>query len=85
MELAKRDHQTNVLSLLTKLGSPEHVRHTYYVLLDEPRSASFSSKKILENTYSLFSARFRSLQLVKRKSDDFIIRAGLVNRECGWF
>ena len=73
--------------LLRKLDAQAHNKYTNYILPKLPKELSFKKTvdtltKIFGTQSSLFSRRYRCLQLVKTEADDIISYAAQVNRAC---
>jgi len=77
----------SVRLLLRKLDAQAHNQYTNYILPKLPKELTFKEtvqtlSKIFGSQSSLFSRRYRCLQLVKTEADDIISYAAKVNRAC---
>lgn len=84
------DVETMVRLLLCKLDPDEHVRCTSYIRLAEPRTLAFPGivqtiNKPFDQTPSLFSARFKCIQILKKEANNFVTYAGFFNTKCERF
>ncbi|XP_052895692.1 uncharacterized protein K02A2.6-like [Anopheles moucheti] len=86
-DAARIDDAAKVRLLLRKLGPLEHERYVNYILPQKPRDFTLEAtiaklKSIFGKTESLLTKRYKCMQLVKSKSEDFLVYACRVNRAC---
>ncbi|CAH8498480.1 unnamed protein product [Schistosoma intercalatum] len=89
-EFCNQDDAWKTRLLVRKLGSSEHARFADHILPKLPRELSFEEtvfqlSEIFGESSSLFSIRYRCLNLVKREADEYGVLADIVNRECERF
>lgn len=73
--------------LLRKLNTPEHQKYLDYILPKVPKDFTFAEtvtklKDIFGRKESLFSIRYKCLQLFKKKEEDFVTYASRINKHC---
>lgn len=86
IEFCKQNDSWKTPLLMSKLKISEH---THYVDHISPKSSRYPSieetvtqlSEIFSEPSSLFSIRYKHLDLVKRKANDYVASANLINRE----
>lgn len=89
-DAAALEDAAKVRLLLRKLGTIEHQRYIDYILPKFPKDYNFEEtvkklKNIFDAKESIFSLRYKALQLSKKEDEDYVTYASRVNKQCEEF